>query len=393
MRTRVSVAMMLGSLMLTPLLSVFPPQADAASCSGACNPDVDECCKDDCTWETEQATCIPFNHGETCRRKKCTLLANHGNDNGGAFPTCTRGNFNNEPEGTACIGTNPCAQGTCNNSGQCLNQTPGTNPCEDGNDCTANTCTASGTQGFTCSSSNVAAETACTPTDPDLCKEYECDGNGVCTVAGNTHGNVCGAFSGSDTCSVRTCNDGVCNGPVQGTVGCAAQPCDTRSCKMSGGVAVCERINKKQGTVCDTDPWDCSHQRCTSGGVCRAYKTTTLKECDADPETASHCALSYCAGDKTCRTDEIYLHSFPAGGGNAFGTWNVEDARTASASNRKFTSQFLCPHSDGNPCTSDRCTESDSCEFYACEIGQACPVAPCGDVCDVVNDACTCRFD
>ena len=389
MRTRVSVAMMLGLL-----LWVSPPPADAASCTGVCNPDVDECCKDDCSWESEQATCIPFNHGETCRRKKCTYLAGHGNTNGGTSPQCVRGTFNNEPEGTACIGSNPCAQGTCNNAGQCINQTPGTNPCEDGNDCTTNSCTASGTQGFTCSSTNTSAGSDCTISDPAVCKDYECDGNGVCVVSGNlSNTTVCGAFSSGDTCQVRTCSNGACTGPLQGSVTCAAEPCNNRSCKLSGGVAVCERTNKPQGTVCDTDPWDCSHQRCTSGGVCKAYKTTTLKECDPDPNTPSHCTLSYCAGDKTCRTDAAYLHSFPAGGGTAFGMWNVEDARTNNAGNRQFTNQFLCPASDTNACTSDRCTDEDACEPYGCEIGQACPVPPCGDVCDIVNDVCTCRFD
>lgn len=396
MRTRVSVATMLGFLMLTPLLSV-PPPAGAASCTGECNPDNDECCKDDCTWEDENATCIPFNHGESCRRKRCTRLANHGNDNGGAFPTCTRGNWMNEPEHTPCIGTNPCAQGECNgaNPPQCINQSPGTNPCEDGNECTTNICTQSGNIGFTCSQSNVAAETACTIPDADPCKAYQCDGNGVCAVTGNLTGNQCGAFPDGSTCVVRTCQDGVCSGPTQGNpVACAAEPCKTRTCVFQNGAAVCQKTNVPRGTVCDTDPWDCTHQRCTVGGQCRSYKATDLKECDRDPSTAAHCYLSLCAGDKTCRTDPKYFREFGLNGGHAFGLWPVEDARTKTAANRHFTSQPICPESDANACTSDRCVgNADACHLYGCEVNQACPVPPCGDVCDIVDGACACRFD
>ena len=376
-----------------------PVGAHAASCTGVCNPDTDECCKDDCTYEDQDATCIPFNHGETCRTKKCDYV-------GGNPPTCTKGSFSNLPTDTDCIGTDPCAHGTCNSSGVCINQT--NNPCEDGNQCTDNTCTASGTQGFTCTVTNKPNTTSCTVNNPDSCKNYTCDGNGVCAATGNkTDGTPCAAFPSGTTCQVRSCASGVCNGtPVGSPVSCVVGSCQNPNCTFDGVSAHCVPTNKLKGTVCDTDPWDCTHQRCdgSSPSVCKGYKTTTLKECDADTTTASHCKLSYCDSHKHCRTDAAYIHYFGADiDDNTFGhgTWQVEDAATTGRSNRVLTPQFQCPQTDGNICTSDRCvgSQTDSCHFYGCDVGDACPFPPCGDVCDNVTDpntqvtTCTCRFN
>jgi hypothetical protein len=75
------------------------------------------------------------------------------------------------------------------------------------------------------------------------------------------------------------------------------------------------------------------------------------------------------------------------------GQWKVEDAATLGRSNRIMTPQFLCPATDANPCTSDRCIGSpnDTCHSFGCDINDVCPVPDCGDVCDVVSGSCTCR--
>ena len=380
-----------------------PFAARAANCTGVCNPDTDECCKDDCTYEDQDATCIPFNHGETCRTKQCDFV-------GGNPPTCTKGSFSNLPSGTDCIGTDPCNHGTCDGSGLCLSQT--INPCDDANQCTTDGCTASGTQGFTCTNDPIAAGTSCTINNADPCKNYSCDGNKVCAVDGTTpnkpNGTSCGAFPSTGQCQVKTCQGGVCNGspvPNSTPIPCVAGSCQNATCSFHGSTLTCDLSNKLKGTVCDTDPWDCTHQRCdgSTPSVCKGYKTTTLKECDADTTTASHCKLSYCDSHKHCRTATQYVHFFGADvdGNMGHGTWNVEDPTTLGRNNRTFSPQFQCPQTDSNICTSDRCVgnNTDACHFFGCDIGDACPFPPCGDVCDNVTDpntqvtSCTCRFN
>ncbi len=382
------IAMVLGLVLSLPQ----PRAAHAANCTGVCNPDYDECCKDDCTYEDQDATCIPFNHGESCRTKQCDYV-------GGNPPTCTKGGFNNLPTDTDCIGSDPCNHGTCDGSGVCINQN--NNPCEDGNQCTDNTCAGSGVTGFTCTQTYESNTTPCTISNPDPCKNYACDGGGVCAVDVNTpnkpNGTACGAFPSPGSCLVKTCSSGACTGspnPGSTPIPCVAGSCQNATCSFHGSTLQCDLSNKLKGTVCDTDPWDCKHQRCNDSGACKEYKTTTLKECDADTNTAAHCKLSYCDSHKHCRTAAAYIHTFGNNGGNIHGTWNVEDATTAGRNNRNFTWQFLCPQTDGNFCTSDRCDGggADSCHFFGCDFNEACPVPQCGTVCDTVNGNCTCRF-
>lgn len=396
------IAMVLGLV-----FSVSPPlAAHAADCTGVCNPDTDECCQDNCTYETEDAVCIPFNNGESCRTKKCTY-----NGNPNSVPTCTKGSFNSLPTGTECIAGDPCNRGTCNGSAVCVGQS--NNPCADANQCTDDTCTASGTQGVTCPHDAEDQGTVCTIPNPDPCKNYECDGNKVCVLDADTpnktDGTACGAFPSPGQCKVQSCSGGACTGspnPGSTPVACAPGTCETATCSFSGSTLQCIKSNKPKGTVCDTDPWDCTHQRCdgSNPSVCKGYDTTTLKECDADTTTASHCKLSYCDSHKHCRTEPVgvptpyYIHYMGADVDDndiGHGVWKVEDAATLGRSNRVMTPQFLCTATDGNICTSDRCVGSntDACHLYGCDIGDACPYPPCGDVCDIVSGNCTCRFN
>jgi hypothetical protein len=397
-------ALMVGFSLLWSLVA---PSAEAATCTGVCNPDSDVCCKDDCTWETDpQARCIP--PGEACRTKKCNPTTH----------ACDVGSFNALPVGADCFSGDPCLHGTCNGSAQCVNQT--VSPCEDAQDCTVDSaaCYPTGPRGWACDYTRPGAtkpdDTPCAVTNPVACKTYTCV-SGVCSPTGNqNNGTACGALISASTCAVKSCADGECTGAQVGSpVPCTEEPCRSRSCKFQNGVVSCVKTNKLRGTVCDTDPWDCKHQRCNADGECKDRDTTTLKECDADPSTPSHCKLSYCDSNKNCRTDPSYHHTIGAdnvGPGNAgvgFGRWLVEAASTPGRNNRKFVITDPCPASDSNICTSDRCNGGgvDACHLYlgtapgepaagGCEAGWHCGGDPsCALLCSGTgtDSSCVCQ--
>jgi hypothetical protein len=124
-------------------------------------------------------------------------------------------------------------------------------------------------------------------------------------------------------------------------------------------------------------------------GVCKNFDTTTLKECDANTGTSSHCLLSYCDRSRHCRTGSGYLHYL----GQNVGSYPIENASTKGRNNITKTDQPTCPVTDSNACTTDRCqgNMTDACSDV-CDVNSPCPIPACGDICDnVPGQGCTCR--
>jgi hypothetical protein len=384
---------------LVLIVLLLASSAGADCNSPDCDPEEDACCADDCTWEPEDAVCFT----DPCHTEKCT--ADH---------QCTKGSPNPLATGEPCIDRNvdPCMIGECSAQGVCVNITTGVHRCEDGEACTDDAdlcvtdplqngkfirCLEPGDPGH--SDSFLAEGTSCSTGDEAaVCVNQTCQ-SGVCAQDPNDpyvdQGTACSTVLNGGSCEVRQCDGaGACTtvpgapDPVQ----CEFDPCRVPGCVLNGQTVECvlEGPLVPAGTSCDTDPWDCIHQRCGRLGKCRNHEATTEKICDPqDPPDGIHCLVSTCDKSKHCRTGAPY-ESFL--GANK-STIEVENEQTTSRNNQFFDTIATCPHAslcNIDVCVggADQCQDSGFCD-PALENGP-CALPECEATCIRNGNACDC---
>jgi len=379
-------------LVLMVLLVASPAFADCDTPD--CDPEEDVCCTDQCTWEAEDAICFIA----PCRTKKCS-----------ATHTCTKGTTQNLDEGEPCLDRNidPCMIGECSSGSlpTCINISSGVHRCEDGNSCTDDAdlcktdplqngkfiqCLESGDPGY--SNSFLADDTPCSTGDAEsVCLNQSCQ-TGACVQDPNDpfvdEGTTCSTVLQGGACEVRQCDGaGSCVADPEGPdpVQCTFDPCREPGCILVGQTVQCVLNGplKPAGTSCDTDPWDCTHQRCGRLGACKNHAATTEKVCDPEaPPDAIRCLVSTCDRHKHCRTGSPY----EAFVGANKSTLQIENESTTSKNNQHFDTLGTCPDAvlcNLDVCTggADTCGDSGVCEPIA--INVPCPLPDCETVCTV----------
>lgn len=373
----------------------------------------------------------PCTVGDKCSDKKCV---------GGAAKACDDNNLCTDDSCDATTGTcksvnnskpcddsSACTQDDMCDAGACKGTEVKT---EDGNPCTDDACdkkagvthvanTVSCEDGKICTVGDKCADKACVPgpakycdeTDGNACTEPECiEGAGGCKevkVKDNTPCNDNDKCTNDDKCGGGVCLPGTatpCNGdgnlckdwacdPKVGCTSKAAQKgktcddgdactkndtCDTGAC-LPGQLSTCQDGNPCTDDSCDkklgcayvpnSQPCD-DKDACTVGDMCKsgACAPGTVTSCDdKNPCTIDQCDkatgkcgtqastdgtlcedASLCTNDTVCKTGQC------AGG-----------------------TKVVCKD-DGNPCTSDACSDALGCKFPAQD-----------GVCDADDSVCT----
>jgi hypothetical protein len=295
--------------------------------------------------------------------------------------------------------------GTCSAQGVCVGISNGTHRCEDGNPCTDDAdlcktnplqngkfikCLEPGDSGY--SNSFLPDDTACSTGAPEVvCINQICD-SGECVQDPNDpfvdDGVPCSTVLNGTTCEVRECDGaGECVADPEGPdpIECSFDPCREPDCILVGETVQCVLNGplKPAGTSCDTDPWDCTHQRCGRFGACKNHAATTEKVCDPEsPADAIRCLVSTCDKSKHCRTGSPY-ETFV---GANHSTLEVENESTTSRNNQHFDTIDTCPNSvlcNLDVCVggADTCGDSGVCDPPA--INEPCPLPDCETVCTV----------
>ncbi len=277
--------------------------------------------------------------------------------------TCDDGNVCNGAEtcdpdqgcvaGVACNDGNPCnGEETCSQQTGCQAGSPVV--CTDGNAC-------NGVE--TCNPANGQCVGGQAPScnDGNSCTTDMCDPQTGCTFMNNT--DPCN--DGSACTENDTCGGGSCAGtPTPAAVACNAgdgNACNgTETCNPSSGACEATPLDCNDGNVCTTDScapaFGCQYVNntnpCSDGNLCTTGDVCSNGACVATPTVCGD--GNACNGIETCN---------PSSGACQGGTPPSCD--------------------DGDPCTTDDCSEAVGCtiEFNTapCDDGNACTT---GDTCN-----------
>lgn len=240
----------------------------------------------------------------------------------------------------------------------------GTACTDDGNDCTSDTCS-----GGVCSHPSVSDGTACTD-DGNPCTDDTC-ANGMCTHPDSASGTPCGG-------------SGQCNGSGACSAGCdigsnhynAGDPNPQDGCQLCDpATSSTSWTAKADGVSCADDGNPCTNDMC-SGGTCTHPAATG----------GGSCSTGICDGSGQCQSGCFIGGTFfAASSTNPGNTCETCDPTVSTTGWSPKGAGTACAN-DGNPCTSDVCSNG-ACTHPAASTGTACGT---GKVCDATA---TCAAD
>ncbi len=343
--------------------NTLPCDLDELACT------VDQCSEGSCRLNENRCECVP---GEVCAGEtECTLAVTCSTD--GSCPAA-------EPkeQGTDCALDDPCMDGACNASGQCISTA---HNCDDGNVCTADACDLAH-NGCYYTNNTAFCNDGNHCTENDICSNGECAGKSKsCADTGECTVSLCDEADGickpqpdpasigqscddSNPCTDgTTCNDaGECVGGTGNVCPDAAEVCHVSICTLENG---CGFALANEGVECTNN----STNLCLVNGTCTAGGT-----CDNEVEKD-------CTDDNACTIDTCRTANGEC----------LNELITACANDDGCCAEG-CDSTNDNDCdvvcgnnVVEKGEECDGTEFGNCATGFACN-ASCA--CEYTDAAC-----
>ena len=296
-----------------------------------------------------------------------------------------------------CSDGDPCTDDACDPQTGC-HKAPNTAMCNDGNACTTGDVCANGECTYVglveCNDEDVCTSDSCNPQTgcSYLLNEAPCDDGNPCTAGDVCGGGECAGFALVDCGDGNPCTDDWCD-PEQGCLhGANTADCDdNNACTLNdhcaqGKCGYGSLLNCNDSNVCTNDLCNpesgcqqlVNQAPCEDGDAC-----TILDYCAAGnclPGAALNCNDGNLCTDDACDPDLGCLHTVNDAPCQDGSVCTVDDHCADGAC--QGGGELNC--ADGNPCTTDGCSDATGCYFepneLPCDDGNMCTES---DLCGV----------